>query len=172
MKGRKTMFGLKFKDGITSDWDCQCTLFLIGIFMIPLILLVVLGTSSGVTSDGETSGPYPKCLYIGLPVLFSVFYLIVGTYTLEVAKKPFIKKGLIWEKYPYICWLMKGCIESVGIGLAPVLVLPIITVKYIGIPLSVGFVKAAQTIWVVFTTPDGKAETKIKKIWNRRERPC
>ena len=165
------MFGLKIRDWIKREWEEDGFLLLsmppiIIFFLVPLIILLVEGLISGTREDGTTSGPYPQCLYIGLPIFFGIGLPIISNLYFKTSKKLFNKAGFVWEKCPYIFWIIKGCIESIAIGLLPILFVPIIIVKYIGIPIGIGFIKIVQTIGVICTIPDGKAEARVKQIWS------
>jgi hypothetical protein len=164
------MFGLKVQDWLKKEeWDLNENLkmvVLLCLFLVPLLILSVAGTMSSFNEDGTTSGPYPQCLYIGLPILFGVYSPIALNFIFKPSKNLFNKAGFVWKKCPYIFWIIKGCIESIAAGFLPILFVPIIIVKYIGIPIGIGFIKTIQTIGVICTIPDGKAEAKIKQIWS------
>ena len=100
----------------------------------------------------------------------------MGYFKNPISYKPFKKSGFIWDKAPYIFWIVKGCLESMYWGLKqilyPVLVIPIwllLQLKYTGIALVfIGSMlsKIIQTIGIVFTMADGKAESKLKALWS------
>jgi len=166
------MFGLKIRDWVKSEWDADdfplFSLLPIIMLLASIIMLLVIGLASGTREDGTTSGPYPQCLYIGIPIVLGIGLPIVLALHYRTSKKLFDKAGFIWEKCPYICWVIKGCIESIAIGFLPMLFIPIIIVKYIGIPIGIGFIKIAQTIGIICTIPDGKAEARVKQIWSEK----
>ena len=170
------MFGLKVQDLLKKEeWTLDEGLKIVALlclFLGPLLILSLAGTMPSFNEDGTTSGPYPQCLYIGLPILFGVYPPIALNFIFKPSKKLFNKAGFVWEKCPYICWIIKGCMESISIGYLPILFIPILTMKYIittlsigFIILSIGFIMTIQTIGVICTIPDGKAEAKIKQIW-------
>jgi len=147
-------------------------IFTVAVVLIGLTLLCLLGVYGYDTGDCEPythNEPIRECLYIGLPVLFSIIAYVWSLLLIEnpIKRKYFNKDGFVWNKCPYICWIVKCCIESVCIGFIPILVMPIVILKFIVVVCGVPIWGIIQTIGVICTIPDGKAESKIKQIWEK-----
>jgi membrane protease YdiL (CAAX protease family) len=160
------MFELKVRDWVKDPEVFNVHILTMGFFLTSLIMCTIFGLVTREELDGTIIPPCRQCLYIGLPIILGIGLPIILSLYYRSPKKLFDKAGFVWEKCPYICWIIKGCIESIAAGFLPILFVPIIIVKYIGIPIGIGFIKTIQTIGVICTIPDGKAEAKIKQIWS------
>lgn len=140
--------------------------------LVTLCLLGVYGYDTGPDVDYTHHEPIRECLYIGIPVLFFMAGYVWSLFLIEnpIKRKYFDKSGFAWEKCPYICWIIKSCIEAICVGFVPIVFILIVILKYIGVILAgIGYIlwMIVQTIGVIFTIPDGKAESKIKQIWSK-----
>ena len=163
------MFGLKVQDWLNKEeWDsneCLKIVALLCLFLGPLLILSLAGTMPSFNEDGTTSGPYPQCLYIGLPILFTIAMPFITNILFEKPSKLFKKAGKTWEKCPYICWIIKNCIEYIYWAYIPIVYIPV-CITWLLINIAILTLKTSQTVLTICTIPDGKAEAKIKQIWS------
>ncbi len=180
----------KIKKRYHFDGDLEFWFPIIGgvILFFATIILCVLGTWGYDGGDSTTTYHHPpirQSLYIGLPLLWSLVLYIECLFFIEYPSETpiFRKKGFVWDKLPYAIWGMISCVECLAFGISrivfPFLVLWIVPYfcgiggyKLITYGCKYG-IKAVQIIYVVFTTPDGKAETRIHAIWaTQQEKEC
>lgn len=168
----------RYHDSDTEFWS-------IGIGIVILIagtiILCILG-AWGYDGGGEESiyhhPPIGQSLYIGLPVLWSLVLYIGCIFFIEYpyATPTFRKKGFVWDKLPYAIWGMISCVECLVFGISriifPLFIIWIVP-YYCGLHGYKFVGKILRTIYVAFTTPDGKAETRIHAIWaTQSEKEC
>jgi hypothetical protein len=129
--------------------------------MVPIVLLIVLLTVLGTVGNtgpyGMIEPPIKSCLYIGLPITFYILFTIIY---LGLENKPLkllhaTRNGIIWNKCPYIIWILFTIAKYLVNLLLPTALIIIITLKIL------------RTITIIFTMADGKAENRIDKIWTK-----
>lgn len=168
------------------DSDSEFWFILIGLVLLVIgtIILCVLGIWGYNGGEGQSIYHHPpvrQSLYIGVPVLWSLALYIGCMFFIEYPYKTpiFRKKGFVWDKLPYAIWGMISCAECLVFGISRI-VFPFLTLWILPYCCGIGLyrlitygyefgVKATQIIYVAFTTPDGKAETRIHAIWSTQQ---
>jgi hypothetical protein len=168
------------------DEDSKFYFLVIGgvVLAIGTAILCILGTYG--FDGGEEPNPYHhpaigQCLYVGLPIIWSLALYIGCMFFFEYPSKTpvFRKKGFVWDKLPYAIWGMISCVECLVLGISRIIfpfliiwVVPYYCVLHGYKLITYGYklgVKALRTIYVAFTIPDGKAETRIHAIWTNNK---
>jgi len=157
------MHKLKTKD----DFDFYSMTMVTSIITVLLVALLIIGIA-GVSFEEETTTSYPQCLYIGLPILFTIAMPFITSVLFEKPSKLFKKAGKTWKKYPYICWIIKNCIEYIYWAYIPIVYIPV-CITWLLINIAILTLKTSQTVLTICTIPDGKAEIRIKQIWNSKK---
>ena len=151
----------------TKDNFDFCDMAIIATIITGLLVMLLIIGIVGVSSEEETATSYPQCLYIGLPILFTIAMPFVTNVLFEKPSKLFKKAGKTWEKCPYICWIIKNCIEYIYWAYIPIVYIPV-CITWLLINIAILTLKTSQTVLTICTIPDGKAEAKIKQIWSSK----
>lgn len=165
------------------DFDFEFWTFVIGMVVLVTgtVILCILGAwgyDGGDELNTYHHPPIGQCLYIGLPILWGFILCIGGLFFIEYPYETpiFRKKGFVWDKLPYAIWGMISCIECLVFGISRIIFSYILIwiIPYYCSLYGYKFVgKALRTIYVAFTTPDGKAESRIHAIWaTQQEKEC
>lgn len=114
--------------------------------------------------------PQPSFLYIGIPLVTIGSIWLTGFIHIVYPFKfmPFRKKGKVWEKCPYIIWILKGCCDSIAcvflVLIYPFCIVGFFPIKWVGCIILVP-IRIIKTIVIICSVPDGLAEKRIKDIW-------
>jgi len=116
--------------------------------LIPILVCGLIGYES-----------HPEAICVALPAWtgFILSIISLGWRYLVYTDKFYKKSGWTWSNLPYIFWGLKETFKMLYVVTA-ILLFPIFN------SLEV-LVRLVATFLVVIVIPDGKAETRIKKIW-------
>lgn len=143
-------------------------MFIFGISTLMLfiasIILILSGTVTSTVGGVIVQQSCPQCLYIGLPIVFYIWSLVIYYAKENQFIQPLhsTKSGVIWDKYPYIVWILGNMLKFLTNMLLP-LTLPL-TFSY---DICKFIWHIGQTMVVIVSLPDSKAENRIKQIWDK-----